>query len=206
MKVVPLKSNPKAYSCMAYLVLGSWNRLEDVNTLVDVGIDGSIIDEIERIPTGCGKKPVEQVVLTHSHFDHVSGLTAIVEKYHPKVYAFTKIQGVDDLVDDGDMLRMGDRCFDVLHTPGHSNDSICLHCSRDGVLFSGDTPLRVHTPNGAFISEYVSALERMARLHVEMIYSGHDRPVTAKAGRMIGNTLANVLKATSSERKRIAEL
>jgi glyoxylase-like metal-dependent hydrolase (beta-lactamase superfamily II) len=200
MKVIALKRNPKAYSCKAYLVLGSWNRLEDVNTLVDVGIDGFINDEIELISTGCGKKPVEQVVLTHGHFDHASGLAAIVAKYHPKVYAFTKIAGVDDLLKDGDMLKMGDRYFDVLHTPGHSNDSVCFHCSQDGVLFIGDTPLRVLTPDGAFIPEYVSALQRIARLRVEVIYSGHDNPLTANAGRMIGNALSNVLKATSQDR------
>jgi glyoxylase-like metal-dependent hydrolase (beta-lactamase superfamily II) len=200
MRVIPLKRNPKAYSCKAYLVLGSWNRLEDVNTLVDVGIDGFILDEIARISTGCGKKPVEQVVLTHSHFDHAGGLAAIVDKYHPKIRAFTQIDGVDELLEDGDMLKMGDCYFDVFHTPGHSNDSICFHCSQDGVLFTGDTPLRVLTPNGAFIPEYVRALERIARLRVEIIYSGHDEPVSENAGRMIGNTLANVLKVTSQER------
>jgi glyoxylase-like metal-dependent hydrolase (beta-lactamase superfamily II) len=184
---------------MAYLVIGSWNRLEDVNTLVDVGIDGFIINEIEQISTGCGKKPVEQVVLTHSHFDHASGLAAIVNKYRPKVYAFTKIDGVDAVIGDGDMLKMGDRYFDVLHTPGHSNDSICFHCSQDGVLFSGDTPLKVLTPNGTFISEYVKALERIARLCVDTIYSGHDEPVARSAAQMIRNTLSNVLKATSHE-------
>ncbi len=183
MKVIPLKRNPKTYSCRAYLVLGSWNRLEDVNTLVDVGIDGFVIDEIEGISTGCGKKPIEQVVLTHCHFDHASGLTAIINKYHPKVCAFTKIDGVDDLLGDGNMLRMGDRYFDVLHAPVHSHDSICLHCSQDGVLFTGDTPLRALAPNRVFISEQAPALERIARLRVEMIYSGHDEPLTTNAGR-----------------------
>jgi glyoxylase-like metal-dependent hydrolase (beta-lactamase superfamily II) len=192
MKVISLASNPEAYSCKAYLVLGSWNRLEDVNTLVDVGIDGFITHEIERISTGCGKKPVEQVVLTHSHFDHASGLAAIVDRYRPKVYAFTKIPGVDDLLNDGDMIRMGDRYFDVLHTPGHSNDSICFHCSQDKVLFSGDTPLRILTSTGTFISEYVTALERIARLPVERIYSGHDETVTINARQMIRRTLENV--------------
>jgi glyoxylase-like metal-dependent hydrolase (beta-lactamase superfamily II) len=201
MKVIALKHNPKAYSCKAYLVLGSWNRLEDVNTLVDVGIDGFISDEIESISTGCGKKPVEQVVLTHSHFDHASGLAAIMDKYRPKVYAFTKIDGVDELLKDGDMLKMGDRYFDVLHTPGHSNDSVSFHCSQDGVLFIGDTPLRVLTPNGTFIPEYVTALQRIARLRVEKIYSGHDKPVTANAGQMIANTLRNVLKVTPHDRE-----
>ena len=197
MKVIPLKRNPKLYACMAYLVIGSWKRLEDVNTLVDVGIDGFIINEIEQISTGCGKKSVDQVVLTHSHFDHSSGLSAIVNKYHPKVYAFTRIDGVDELLKDGDMLRMGDRCFDVLHTPGHSNDSLCFHCSQDEVHFSGDTPLRVLTPNGTFIPGYVRALERIARLRVGTIYSGHDEPLTTNTGKMISRTLANVLEATS---------
>ena len=200
MRVICLKRNPKAYSCNAYLIIGDWNRLEDVNTLVDVGSDGFIIDEIERISTGCGKKPVEQVVLTHNHFDHMSGLSAIVDKYHPKVCALTKTEGVEQLLEDGEMLKMGDRYFDVVHTPGHSTDSICFHCAQDGVLFSGDTPLRVLTPDGAFIPEYVTALDRLARLRVEIIYSGHDQPLTTNAGRMIGNTLANVLKATSHER------
>ena len=37
MKIVPLKKRPGTYSCNSYLILGDWNRIEDVNTLIDPG-------------------------------------------------------------------------------------------------------------------------------------------------------------------------
>jgi glyoxylase-like metal-dependent hydrolase (beta-lactamase superfamily II) len=40
---------------------------------------------------------------------------------------------------DGDVLDLGGRTLTVLHTPGHSPDSLCLLDDRDGLLFAGDT-------------------------------------------------------------------
>ena len=79
MRVIPLRHNPKGYTANAYLVLGDWNALQDVNTLVDVGTDGYVLDEIATASTGVGKRPVERVILTHSHFDHRGGLAKVVE-------------------------------------------------------------------------------------------------------------------------------
>lgn len=70
MKVFCLGGNDNNYSCKAYLILGDWNSLNDVNTLVDVGVDDWIVHEIEGVSTGVGKRPVEQIILTHSHYDH----------------------------------------------------------------------------------------------------------------------------------------
>ena len=69
MRVVCLKSNPCQYSCSSYLILGDWNRIEDVNTLVDGGIDEFILEEISKLSTGVGKKGVEQIIHTHGHFE-----------------------------------------------------------------------------------------------------------------------------------------
>ena len=49
MKVISLRGNNHIYSCNSYLVLGSWNTLQDMNTLVDVGNDPSIIEVIGKI-------------------------------------------------------------------------------------------------------------------------------------------------------------
>jgi glyoxylase-like metal-dependent hydrolase (beta-lactamase superfamily II) len=43
------------------------------------------------------------------------------------------------LLDDGDLLDLGDRKLQVLHTPGHSPDCICLFDEKNGLLFGGDT-------------------------------------------------------------------
>ena len=73
MRIYPLKSSSSVYTCNSYLILGDWNRLEDINCLVDVGTDGSIAEEIRGMSTGFGKRPVERVICTHNHFDHVGG-------------------------------------------------------------------------------------------------------------------------------------
>ena len=78
MKVVPLRSPEPIYSGWSYLLLGEWNRLEDVNTLIDTGTDGSIVDLLPEIYTGVGKRQVDLVLLTHSHFDHAGGVSRIV--------------------------------------------------------------------------------------------------------------------------------
>ncbi len=192
MKVIALKRNPKAYSCKAYLVLGSWNRLEDVNTLVDVGIDGFIIDEIERISTGCGKKSVDQVVLTHSHFDHAGGLPEVLRRYNPRIYAFNRNDYGGELIRAEQIIRMGDRNFCVIHAPSHSNDSVCLYCAEEKVLFSGDTSLRILSGDGSYDRAFTTLLGRLAGLDIELIYSGHDEPVTSNVGQMIRRTLKNV--------------
>ena len=70
MKIINLTENSTVYTSNVYLVLGSWNSLSDVNTLFDVGRDPNILEILNNTSTGFGKKRVEQVVLTHSHYDH----------------------------------------------------------------------------------------------------------------------------------------
>lgn len=192
MKVSLLRGDRRIYSCNSYLVRGTWNRIEDINTLIDVGTDGSIVDEVEQISTGVGKRRVERVVLTHTHFDHVGGLGAIVEKYKPDVYAFTVVPGVTHKLHGGQILRLGDRLFEVMHTPGHSSDSICLYGPDDQALFSGDTPIRILTPGGTYPDDFRASLERIAALKLRTIYSGHDDPVTEHAEAIVQHTMQNV--------------
>ena len=55
MKIISLKKSDTVYSCNSYLILGDWNRIEDINTVIDPGTDGFILDEIEHLSTGVGK-------------------------------------------------------------------------------------------------------------------------------------------------------
>ncbi|MBF0559698.1 MAG: MBL fold metallo-hydrolase [Nitrospirae bacterium] len=192
MRVIQLKNNKDIYSSNVYLVLGDWNKLDDMNTLVDVGASGHICKEINALSTGVGKIPVNRVAITHGHFDHIGVLPLIKQKYDPTVFAYGLAEGVDFLLADGQMIRMGDRDFEVIHTPGHSSDSICLYCKDEKVLFSGDVPIQILSPGGTYETSFVNALERLAALRMETIYPGHGSPIADNAEETIQHTLTIV--------------
>ncbi|HMK65670.1 MAG TPA: MBL fold metallo-hydrolase [Thermodesulfobacteriota bacterium] len=196
MKIKLLNHNDRVYSSNAYLVMGTWRKLEDVNTLIDVGNDPSILVELEKSYTGVGKKKVDQVILTHNHFDHTGNLNEIKKRYGAMVYAFNGDPLVDERLKDGRMLHVGDQDFEVIHTPGHSSDSICLYCRQAEVLFSGDTPLKIMTVGGGYSQEYIEALTRISSKQIRTIYPGHDQPMTHKLKEMLQLTLENVKTST----------
>ncbi|MDK9707252.1 MAG: MBL fold metallo-hydrolase [Desulforhopalus sp.] len=196
-----MQKNPKVYSCKAYLILGDWNRVEDVNTLIDPGIDDFVVKEIEGLSTGFGKMAIEQIILTHNHFDHAAGVPAIKEHFKARVLAFTDGPGVDELLPDGRFVKAGDDFLEVIHTPGHSSDSICLYAPAIGALFSGDTQLRMHGMCDNYAGDYVEALKKLANRTVKSIYSGHDAPVTTGCDTIIRQTLANLRKSADFAEK-----
>ena len=188
MNIIPLKKSDLVYSCNTYLILGDWNRIEDLNTVIDPGTDDLVLDQIERLSTGLGKVAVGQVILTHSHFDHIRGVAALKERYGARVLAFADGPGVDELIRDGQLIKAGDDFLEVIHTPGHSSDSICLYAPQAQAVFSGDTQLRVRGPGGDYSQEYLLGLGKLAGRRVELIYSGHDEPI-AHAKEIILETL-----------------
>jgi glyoxylase-like metal-dependent hydrolase (beta-lactamase superfamily II) len=192
MKVQTLQNNPLVYSCKVYFVRGNWNAISDINTLIDVGTDDFIIEEIYELSTGVGKKRVEQVILTHEHFDHAGGLMKIKKEFNPHIISFSKLPGVDEIAYNNMKIKIGDKNAEIIHTPGHSNDSICIYIPDEKVLFSGDTPLNIKTPGGSYSKDYVAILEQIVTLEIDTIYSGHDNPYTNNVRDLLASTLYNV--------------
>lgn len=196
MRVSVLKKSPSVYSCNVYHVRGNWNAIDDVNTLIDVGTDSFILDEInEMTSTGVGKRKVEQVIITHEHFDHAGGLKYIIEAFNPIVISWNMLPGVTKQARDYMKIRIGDAEGTIIHAPGHSNDSILIYLESEGVLFAGDTPLNIKTPGGSYQSRYVDVLKRLSRLDIKTVYTGHDPPCSDRVSDMIATTLENVLKS-----------
>jgi glyoxylase-like metal-dependent hydrolase (beta-lactamase superfamily II) len=75
------------------------------------------------------------------------------------------------LLSDGDRLALGERALTVLHTPGHSADSICLLDEREGLLFAGDTintgPIYAQFPD-ADLDLLARSARRLAELESEI--------------------------------------
>lgn len=200
MKVVPVKGGNNVYSSNVYLVLGAWKRIEDINTLVDVGNDPSIVEALRTIATGLGKSTVEQVVLTHDHSDHTGILPLIRAAFRPVVCAFSPfIKGVDRVLRHGDEIRIGSGVFEVIHTPGHSSDSISLFNRKHGVLFAGDSPLIVPLSGGSYEEGFLRAMESICQRDVKAVYFGHGEPLTERANEMLARSLKHVREGTRKD-------
>ena len=80
------------------------------------------------------------------------------------------------LIEEGDVLDLGDRVLQVLHTPGHSPGGISLWEQATGTLFSGDIiydgPL-IEDAYHSNLHDYAASLERLQQLPICTVHGGH---------------------------------
>jgi len=122
---------------------------------------------------------LKYIVNSHGHADHTAGNEELKSAYHSKIVAH-KLSHVDKDISvvDGDTIRLGTVTIKVIHTPGHSPDSICLLI--DGKLLTGDTLFvgecgRTDLPGGSAKDMYTSLLQRIVKLDDGIeVYPGHD--------------------------------
>jgi glyoxylase-like metal-dependent hydrolase (beta-lactamase superfamily II) len=80
------------------------------------------------------------------------------------------------LLEGGDIVDLGDRAFEVIHTPGHSPGGIALYEKKTGILLSGDIiydgPL-IDDAYHSLVDDYVETLVRMRDLDVSIVHGGH---------------------------------
>jgi len=198
MRIIGLhREDPTDYSCISYWVLGENNTPSDRNTLIDTGSAHPnnlpfLLHEMSRQSKGIGKKAVEQIILTHGHFDHTGSLANLDEHFEPETFAWHALGRKPRSIRDGQTLMVGDQRATLLHTPGHSEDSLCVYLPQCRTLFSGDTLYRITDHLGAYPKAYLTTLERLAGLDIETIFPGHGHPITKDAHGFICGCLANV--------------
>lgn len=154
---------------------------------------------------------LERILLTHGHFDHILSLDSlrtaaeIEASIHEndaimltdgKKNAFYEFFGkertyrpAECLLNDGDMIRLGNEKITVLHTPGHTQGSVCYLC--DAGLITGDTLFAESFGRcdlwGGDMEQMRASLSALSELDGNLtIYPGHGAPS------LLRNALDNV--------------
>ena len=93
---------------------------------------------------------------------------------------------VTDILHEGDVIDIGGRSFEVLMTPGHAPDSLCLLDRDNRTLLTGDTfylaPLYTHIAGSSY-TDYAASAKRLAALSgdIDTLYTSHNVPVAESA-------------------------
>jgi glyoxylase-like metal-dependent hydrolase (beta-lactamase superfamily II) len=123
---------------------------------------------------------LKYVVNTHGHSDHTAGNTELLSIFNAKTVAHKLSRiNADIAVDEGDIIRVGNVPIKVIHTPGHTPDSICLLVDNTKLL-TGDTLFvgecgRTDLPGGNSRSLYDSLFNKLLKLNDAVeVYPGHD--------------------------------
>ncbi len=126
---------------------------------------------------------VQYILNTHSHADHIAGNQDVRERTGAKIVAHKVAPyRTDRAVEDGDALRAGRLEFDVLHTPGHTPDSVLY--LFEGQVATGDTLFvgecgRTDLPGGDPAQLYDSLHHRLLALDDALVVlPGHDYGTT----------------------------
>lgn len=174
-----------------------WHMEKGEKVLVDVGT-GDSWNNIRKL------EEVDKVVITHSHYDHVDNLPKVEDAYQPKIYAFKpkNLPVKAEKIEEGDKISLCSSDFEVFHTPGHKDDSICLYSVDQKVLFTGDLIF----PEGGFgrtdLEEgdrdlLIQSVEKVAELDVDSMFCGHEPAEKENVNQQIKKSLKEAKKRES---------
>ena len=159
-------------------------------------------DDIPRILALLAKHAltVKQIVITHAHIDHIAGahrlkqLTGAPILYNPRDLPLVQMMDVqatwlgmptpevhppDDTLEDGRIITVTGLSGNILHTPGHTQGSVCLYLPDQSLLLAGDTLFagsvgRTDLPGGNTQQLIASIHERLLTLPDDItVIPGH---------------------------------
>ena len=190
--------------------------------LLSSGEEAAVVDpsvECEKILAAIKREGValKYIILTHGHFDHIHSLKALRDETGAEVmihsadarclsdplYSLTAIFGYPEgdypsdvtLLSDADEITLGEEKIKVVHTPGHSEGSICL--LADDVLLTGDTLFDMSVGRydfpGSSKTELLRSLYKIYTSFAECkIYPGHGAPSTVRR-QITGNPINDII-------------
>jgi len=171
---------------------------DDLSVIVDPG-SLQFLSQLagDLFKDGIDPKDIDIITNTHLHPDHcwanesfksISGAKIIIHPLHKEFYdwivteasKFLGFQGLgfeaDSYLDDN-KLSTGHMDFELVHTPGHSPESICFYSKSKKILIPGDVIFaqntgRVDLPGGN-AEELKQSIEGLSQLEIEYLLPGH---------------------------------
>lgn len=155
---------------------------------------------------------LKYIYITHCHGDHIGGVKELQNKKNGQVLihrldapglrdeniSMTNYMGIerivldpDSIVDDEDLLHVGNLEFKVIHTPGHTCGGSSLYCKNEKMIFTGDTLFRgtwgrTDLPTSNFKDIMDSITNKLMQLPEEtIVYPGHGKSTMIKEERSI---------------------
>jgi len=195
------------HSSNVYLLAG------DYLTLVDPGNDYTIFGELEKL--GYNLLDIRKVVLTHGHRDHCMGifemlrLPSIMENKQVEIIMHAGgPQEFKDLITEagfpptelagGETVKLSGFEWEVIHTPGHTIDGICLYHEPTGTIISGDTVLPDSMADadkaaGGGLDSYLYGLRQLRKKKIVHLLPGHGVPVAFTGARTVEETYESLM-------------
>ena len=148
------------------------------------------------------KANLKYIYITHCHGDHIEGVKKLKEERNGKILihrldapgldnesiSLTNYMGAesvhlvpDSVVEDNDLLHLGNLQFKVIHTPGHTCGGSSLYCKEENLVFTGDTLFRgtwgrTDLPTSSFKDIMDSITNKLMQLPEEtIVYPGHGK-------------------------------
>ena len=204
--------------CNVYLVYDGADWL-----LIDIGFDETVEEIIEMIrQLDFPLSNCKTLIATHADVDHIQGLAKAKQLLkatvtsHPlaaqplasgdRLKTFAEITAqdihldmppvkIDQFVDEGDAIAVGNLQLEVWHTPGHTDSQLSFRLGN--LLFSGDNIYRdgcvgaIDAHHGSDIQAFVQSLKRIRASDVAWLLPSHG-PIFRKDDALLDRTIARL--------------
>ena len=145
--------------------------------VVDPGPDDHP-EHLQAIIDAAGERHIGLILVTHRHRDHIGGAAELAERTGAPIRTFDpELSAAAEPLIGGERLSTAGVDVVVVHTPGHTSDSVCFWLPEQQAMITGDTILGRGTtmldfPDGT-LTDYLATLEKLAGYTAAILLPAH---------------------------------